>query len=84
MARVYIFFYGMYTVYPKGASPLWPSWLQAHHETEHSQKKQEGMITQVLSSENMKRAYAQVVTNKGAAGIDGRSVNDLPGYLKEH
>ncbi|NIA31502.1 MAG: group II intron reverse transcriptase/maturase, partial [Actinobacteria bacterium] len=42
------------------------------------------MITQVLSSENMKRAYAQVLANKGAAGIDGRSVNDLSSYLKQH
>jgi len=27
---------------------------------------------------------AQVKRNKGAAGVDGMSVDDLPGYLKEH
>ena len=42
------------------------------------------MITQVLSSENMKQAYAQVLSNKGAAGVDGRSVNNLSCYLKVH
>lgn len=42
------------------------------------------MITQVLSSENMKQAYTQVLLNKGAAGIDGRSVNDLSTHLKAH
>lgn len=42
------------------------------------------MITQVLSRGNMKRAYAQVLENKGAAGIDGRSVNNLSSYLQQH
>jgi hypothetical protein len=42
------------------------------------------MITQVLSAENMKQAYAQVLKNKGAAGIDNRSVNELLPYLKMH
>ncbi|KAA3654126.1 MAG: group II intron reverse transcriptase/maturase, partial [Calditrichaeota bacterium] len=42
------------------------------------------MITQVLSSENMKQAFTQVLANKGAAGIDGRSVNNLSSHLKAH
>ena len=32
----------------------------------------------------MKQAYAQVLSNKGAAGVDGRSVNNLSCYLKVH
>ena len=32
----------------------------------------------------MKQAYAQVLSNKGAAGVDGRSVNNLSSYLKTH
>lgn len=38
----------------------------------------------VVERENLKRALAQVKRNKGAAGIDGMSVNDLPAYLKEN
>jgi RNA-directed DNA polymerase len=38
----------------------------------------------VVERENLKKALAQVKRNKGAAGIDGMSVDDLPAYLKEH
>jgi RNA-directed DNA polymerase len=38
----------------------------------------------VLERENLKTALAQVKRNKGAAGIDGMSVDALPAYLKEH
>jgi len=38
----------------------------------------------VVEGENLKRALAQVKRNKGAAGIDGMSVDDLPAHLKEH
>ena len=31
----------------------------------------------VVSQENMRRAYARVVGNKGAAGVDGMSVEEL-------
>ena len=37
----------------------------------------------VVSRENMVRAYARVVGNKGAAGIDKMSVADLKPYLVE-
>jgi RNA-directed DNA polymerase len=38
----------------------------------------------VVERENLKEALAQVKRNKGAAGIDGMSVDALPAYLKEH
>jgi RNA-directed DNA polymerase len=38
----------------------------------------------VIERANLKRALAQVKRNKGVAGIDGTSVDDLPAYLKEH
>src|SRR5438128_4768116 len=38
----------------------------------------------VVERENLKKALAQVRRNKGAAGVDGMSVDDLPAYLKEH
>lgn len=42
------------------------------------------MIDTVLSRENLTRAYDQVLRNKGAAGIDNRSVNDLKLYLQQN
>jgi RNA-directed DNA polymerase len=38
----------------------------------------------VVERENLKEALARVKRNKGAAGIDGMSVDNLPIYLKEH
>ena len=38
----------------------------------------------VVERENLKRALARVKRNRGAAGVDGMSVDDLPAYLKEH
>jgi RNA-directed DNA polymerase len=37
----------------------------------------------VVARENMLRAYEQVVSNKGAAGIDGMTVEQLKPYLQE-
>src|SRR5262245_24300240 len=37
----------------------------------------------VVERANLKQALAQVKRNKGAAGIDGMSVDDLPAYLKK-
>ena len=42
------------------------------------------MIGSVLSKENMTLAYKQVLRNKGSAGVDNRSVDDLLPYLKQH
>ncbi len=38
----------------------------------------------VVERENLKKALAQVKRNKGAGGIDGMTVDELPAYLKEH
>jgi RNA-directed DNA polymerase len=37
----------------------------------------------VVARENMFSAYEQVVSNKGAAGIDGMTVEQLKPYLQE-
>ncbi|MCW0485038.1 group II intron reverse transcriptase/maturase, partial [Gaoshiqia sediminis] len=39
------------------------------------------MIEQVLNRRNMMRAYRQVVSNKGSAGVDGMPVKELYGHL---
>ncbi len=42
------------------------------------------LMEQILARENMKIAHKKVKANKGAAGIDGISVDDVDGYLKEN
>jgi RNA-directed DNA polymerase len=41
-------------------------------------------MEEVLSRENMARALKQVKANKGAAGMDEMTVDELEPYLKEH
>jgi len=38
----------------------------------------------VVARENLLKAYQQVVSNKGAAGVDAMSVEQLKPYLQEH
>src|ERR1700747_2624550 len=38
----------------------------------------------IVERKNLKKACAQVKRNKGAAGFDGMTVEELPAYLKEH
>lgn len=42
------------------------------------------LLEEILSRNNLNEAYLQVYRNKGASGVDGVSVEDLNGYLKEH
>jgi RNA-directed DNA polymerase len=42
------------------------------------------LMEAIVERENLKKALAQVKRNKGAAGVDGMTVDELPAYLKEH
>ena len=42
------------------------------------------LIEQILAKENVREALNRVVSNKGAAGIDGMKVEDLRGYMNEN
>jgi RNA-directed DNA polymerase len=42
------------------------------------------LIEAVVARENLLKAYSQVMGNKGAAGVDGRSVEQLKPYLQAH
>lgn len=42
------------------------------------------LLEKVLSKENLNKAYKQVYKNKGASGVDGVTVDELFGYIKEH
>jgi len=42
------------------------------------------LMDDVVSRDNMMAAYRRVVSNNGAPGVDGMTVDQLQGYLKEH
>ncbi|WP_331477994.1 hypothetical protein [[Ruminococcus] lactaris] len=39
------------------------------------------LMKQILSSDNLNRAYLQVVRNKGAEGVDGMKYTELKEHL---
>ena len=42
------------------------------------------LMEQILSEENLKRAYLQVVRNKGAEGVDGMKYTELKEHLEKN
>jgi RNA-directed DNA polymerase len=46
--------------------------------------RNEGLLEQVLASENMRRAWEQVWANQGAAGSDGMTVKQFPAFARQH
>ncbi len=44
----------------------------------------EQLMEEVCERNNLKRALRRVRSNKGSPGIDGMTVEELPGYLREH
>jgi len=44
----------------------------------------EQVMEEVCARENLLRALQRVKSNKGSPGIDGMTVGELPGYLKQH
>ena len=54
--------------------------LSRQPESIHTQ----ALLAQVLERANLQRALKQVCQNKGAPGIDGMTVDDLPEYLLHH
>ena len=53
------------------------------HQTE-SPAIGEQLMEEVCGRENCKQALARVKANKGSAGVDGMTVQQLPEYLKQH
>jgi len=54
--------------------------LSGQPESIHTQT----LLAQVLDRANLQRAVKQVRRNKGAPGIDGMTVDELPKYLRDH
>jgi RNA-directed DNA polymerase len=44
----------------------------------------EQLMEEICERENCKQALARVKANKGSAGVDGMTVNELPEFLKQH
>lgn len=44
----------------------------------------EQLMEEVIERENLKQALKRVKANKGSPGVDGMTVEELTGYLKEH
>ena len=42
------------------------------------------LMDRVLERNNLARAFKQVLRNKGAPGIDGMTVDQLPAFLRQH
>jgi RNA-directed DNA polymerase len=56
----------------------------AEANLEHPAARLGPSMEAIVGHANLKKALVQVRRNKGAAGIDGMSVEALPAYLKEH
>jgi RNA-directed DNA polymerase len=57
--------------------------LAANHQSE-SPAIGEQLMEEVCERENCKQALARVKANKGSAGVDGMTVQQLPEFLKQH
>ena len=54
-------------------------------ETERKQRMNtSNLMEQILSEENLQRAYRQVVKNKGAEGVDGMEYTELKTHLEQN
>lgn len=56
----------------------------AETDSTDTNQQREGLLEQILSRDNLNRAYKQVKRNKGAGGIDGMQVDELLPFLKEN
>lgn len=54
------------------------------NNTTNSNRQDEWMLEQILSSDNLNLAYKKVKNNNGAGGIDKMKTDELLGYLIEH
>ncbi|MGD2175162.1 MAG: hypothetical protein PVJ27_07145, partial [Candidatus Brocadiaceae bacterium] len=44
----------------------------------------EALMEEVCRAENLRQALRRVRANAGSPGIDGMTVGELPGYLRQH
>jgi RNA-directed DNA polymerase len=49
-----------------------------------SPESTEWLMEEICERENLKKALKRVRSNRGSPGVDGMTVDELPGYLREH
>lgn len=69
---------------PKGNGNASEPGESAANEDRNAQAMRGALLARVLERENLQRALKRVRQNKGAPGIDGMSVDELPEHLKHH
>ena len=45
---------------------------------------EQNLLEQIITHDNLKRAWKRVKANKGAAGVDAITVQDFPTWAREH
>jgi RNA-directed DNA polymerase len=72
---------------PRGEAPKpaqgWTETPPATNPTESPANTKE-LMEEVCDEKNLEAALRRVQANKGSAGVDGMTVEELPGYLEEH
>jgi len=61
--------------------------MSATNQTGNSKDKSQEptrLMKQIVSRENMTRAYKRVVKNKGVAGVDGLRTSELKAFLQSN
>lgn len=59
-------------------------WIIENNLTEPENRKENGLLEQILSPANLNAAYKRVKRNKGAAGVDKMEVESLKDHLIRH
>lgn len=54
------------------------------NNTTDADRQANGLLEEIVSRENLNRAYKRVKRNKGAGGVDGMEVDELLQYLKDN
>jgi RNA-directed DNA polymerase len=58
--------------------------LSAAKRVAESPASTERLMEEVCERDNLRKAMKRVKANKGGPGVDGMTVEEFPGYLKEH
>lgn len=67
-----------------GTEPAAIEERQAPTATFPARALSQSLMEEVTSRENLNRAYRKVRANKGAPGVDGVTLDDLPAWIAEH
>ncbi|HEX9871205.1 MAG TPA: hypothetical protein VGC99_21915, partial [Candidatus Tectomicrobia bacterium] len=69
----------------KGEAPRAPRSEEAPTANQGNERSgTSGLMVEMLERRNLQAALKRVRKNKGSAGIDGMTVNELPDHLHEH